>query len=29
MSDEGKKLMNQFRDDITDLIWADYVARGR
>ena len=28
MSDEIKRLMNQFRDDITNLMWADYVARG-
>lgn len=28
MSDEVKRLMNQFRDDITNLMWADYVARG-
>ena len=26
--DEAKRLMNQFRDDITDLIWADCVTRG-
>ena len=26
MSDETKRLMAQFRDDITDTIWADYVA---
>ena len=26
--DEAKRLMNQFRDDITDLMWADCVARG-
>ena len=23
MSDEVKRLMNQFRDDITNLMWAD------
>ena len=28
MSDKAKRLMNQFRDDITNLIWTDYVARG-
>lgn len=29
MSDEAKRLMAQFRDDITDAIWADYVACGQ
>ena len=28
MSDEVKRLMNQFKDDITNLMWADYVACG-
>ena len=27
MSDEAKRLIAQFRDDITNAIWADYVAR--
>lgn len=26
MSDEAKRLMAQFRDNITDAMWADYVA---
>ena len=26
MSDVAKRLMTQFRDDIIDLMWADYVA---
>lgn len=28
MSDAVKRLMAQFRDDITDAMWDDYVARG-
>ena len=28
MSDEAKRLIAQFRDDITNAMWADYVARG-
>ena len=28
MSDEAKKRMAQFRGDITDTMWADYVAYG-
>ena len=27
MSDEAKRLIAQFRDDITNAMWADYVAR--
>lgn len=27
MSDTAKRLMAQFRDDITDAMWDDYVAR--
>ena len=27
MSDTAKRLMTQFRDDITDAMWDDYVAR--
>ena len=27
MSDEAKRLIAQSRDDITNAIWADYVAR--
>ena len=26
MSNAAKRLMNQFRDDIIDLMWVDYVA---
>ena len=28
MSDEVKRLIAQFRDDVTDTMWADYVACG-
>ena len=28
MSDASKRVMGQFRDNITDAIWDDYVARG-
>ena len=28
MSDATKRLMAQFRDNITDAMWNDYVARG-
>ena len=28
MSDKAKRLMPQFRDDITNAIWVDYVVHG-
>ena len=28
MSDKAKRLMAQFRDDITNAMWTDYVAHG-
>ncbi|KAL0009002.1 hypothetical protein SO802_010504 [Lithocarpus litseifolius] len=28
MSDEAKRVMSQFRDQMTDTMWADYMARG-
>ena len=28
MSNKAKRLMTQFRDDITNTMWTDYVAHG-